>query len=106
MHAIWMWWQDPQKEVWHKKFGGTGTSQTCKGKEEFKVTTSGAGEVITWEVLKTGLHTIAYLEARYVYWYVGVVVTFTALTGATETVHTERLDKTTLKTLRRTLTTH
>ena len=30
------------------------------------------------------------------YWYVGVVVTFTTLTGGTETVLTERLDKTTL----------
>ena len=48
--------------TWHKKFGGTGTSQTYKGKEEFKVATAGAGEVITWEVLKTGLRTRACLE--------------------------------------------
>ena len=40
------------------------------------------------------------------YWYVGVVVTFTTLTGGTETVLTERLDKTTLNTLQRTLTAH
>ena len=52
------------------KFSGTGTSQ-------FKVTTTGAGEVSTWEVLKTGLRTIACLEAGFVYWYVGVVVIFT-----------------------------
>ena len=66
--------------TWHKKFGGTCTSQTCKGKEEFKVATAGAGVVITWEVLKTGLRTITCLEAGFVYWYVGVVVTFTTLT--------------------------
>ena len=29
----------------HKKFPGTGISQTCKGKEEFKVTIAEAGEV-------------------------------------------------------------
>ena len=46
--------------IWHKS-AGTGTSQTCKGKEEFKVTTGGPGEVLTWEVLKTGLRKIAYL---------------------------------------------
>ena len=40
------------------------------------------------------------------YWYVGVVVTFTTLTGAIETALTERLDKTTLNTLRRKLTAH
>ena len=91
---------------WDNKFGGTSTSQTCKGKEEFKVATTGAGVVITWEVLKTGLRTITCLEAGFVYWYVGVVVTFTTLTGGTETVLTERLDKTTLNTLRRTLTAH
>ena len=51
--------------TWHNKFGGTGTSQTCKGKTEFKVATAGAGVVITWEVLKTGLHTIACLEAGF-----------------------------------------
>ena len=38
------------------------------------------------------------------YWYVFVVVTCTTLTGGTETVLTERLDKATLNTLRRTLT--
>ena len=54
----------------HKKFPGTGISQTCKGKEEFKVTIVEAGEVLTWQVLKTGLHKIAYLEARLVQWYV------------------------------------
>ena len=90
--------------TWHDKFGGTGTSQTCKGKAEFKVATAGAGVVITWEVLKTGLHTIACLEAGFVYWYVGVVVTFTTLTGGTGTVLIGRHDKTTLNTLRRTLT--
>ena len=88
--------------TWHK-FGGTDTSQTCKGKEEFKVATAGAGEVITWEVLKTGLCTIACFEAGFVYWYVGVIVTFTILTGGTETVLIERLDKTTLNTLQWTL---
>ena len=36
--------------TWHNKFAGTGTSQTCKGKEEFKVTTARAGEVLIWEV--------------------------------------------------------
>ena len=56
--------------TWHNKFGGTGTSQTCKGKNKFKVVTTGAGVVITWEVLKTGLCTIACLEAGFVYWYV------------------------------------
>ena len=97
-----MWWWDLQKEVWvetlHEhdiKFSGTGTSQICKVKKEFKVTTAGAGEVLTWEVLETGLCTIACLEARFVHWYVGVVVTFTTLTG-TETILTEWLDKTTL----------
>ena len=38
--------------TWHNKFAGKGTSQTCKGKEEFKVTTAGTGEILTWEVLK------------------------------------------------------
>ena len=93
-------------QTWNNKFGGTGTSQICKGKEEFKVATAGAGVVITWEVLKTGLRTVACLEAGFVYWYVGVVVTFTTLTGGTETVLTKRLDKTTLNTLRLTLTVH
>ena len=37
------------------------------------------------------------------YCYVGVVVAFTTLTGRTETVLTERLDKITLSTLRQTL---
>ena len=92
--------------TWKNNFGGTSTSRTCKGKEEFKVATAGAGEVITWKVIKTGLHTIACIEAGFVYWYVGVVVTFTTLTGGTETVLTERLDKTTLNTLRQTLTAH
>ena len=82
--------------TWHNKFRGTSTSQTCKGKEEFKVTIAGAVEVPTWEVLKPGSRTIAYLEAGFVNWYVGVVVTFTTLTGGTETVLTERHDKTTL----------
>ena len=92
--------------IWHNKFGGTGTSQTCKGKEKFKVATAGAGEVITWEVLKTGLRTIACSEAGFVYWYVRLVVTFTTLTGGTETVLTERFYKTILDTLRWTLTVH
>ena len=47
---------------WDNKFGGTSTSQTCKGKEEFKVATTGAGVVITWEVLKTGLRAKACLD--------------------------------------------
>ena len=85
--------------TWHNKFAGTGKWQTCKGKEEIKVTTTGAGEVLTWEVLRASLCAIACLEARLVYWYVGVVVTFTTLTGGTETVLTERLEKTTLNTL-------
>ena len=84
-------------QTWHHKFAGTGTSKTCKGNEEFKVTTSGVGEVLTSEVLKTGWRTIACLEAGFLYWHVGVVVTFTTLTGGTEFVLTERLDKTTLK---------
>ena len=44
--------------TWRNKFGGTATSQTFKGKEEFKVPTAGAGVVMTWEVLKTGLRTM------------------------------------------------
>ena len=92
--------------TWHSKFGGTGTSQTCKGKEEFKVATAGAGEVITWEVLKIGLCTIACLEAEFAYCYVGAVVTFTTLKDGTKTVLTVRLDKTTLNTLQQTLAEH
>ena len=68
----------------HNKFAGTGTSQTCKGEEEFKVTNTGAGEVLTWEVLKTGLHRMVCLEAGFMYWYVGVVVTFTPSAGGTK----------------------
>ena len=37
--------------------------------------------MLTREVLKIGLHTLVCLEARFVYWYVGVVVTFTTSTG-------------------------
>ena len=70
------------------------------------MTTTGAWEVLTWEILKTGSRTIAYSEAWLVYWYVGVVVTFTTLTGGTETVLTERLDKTMLNTLRWRLSAH
>ena len=40
--------------TWHNKFRGTSTSHTCKGKEEFKVTIAGAGELLTWELLKLG----------------------------------------------------
>ena len=65
--------------IWYSKFGGTGTSQTCKGKKEFKAATAGAGEVIIWELLKTGLRTMACLEAGFVYWYVGVFIAFTTL---------------------------
>ena len=75
---------------WHNKFGATGTSQTCKDKEEFKVATAEAGEVIKWVVLETIFCTIAYLEARFMYWYVSVVVTFTKLTGGTETLLTKK----------------
>ena len=75
-------------QTWNNNFGGRSTSKTCKGKKELKVATAGAGEVITWEVLKKGLRTIACLEAEFVYCYVGVVVTFTALTGGTETLPT------------------
>ena len=39
------------------------------------------------------------LEARFVYWYVDVVIYFTTLTGETETVLTKRLDKAILNTL-------
>ena len=92
--------------TWHNKFGGTGISQTYKGKEEFKVATNGAEVVITWEVLKTDLCTKACLEAGFVYWYLDVVLTFTTLAGGTETVLIKRLDKTTLNTLRQTLTAH
>ena len=69
-----MWWQYPQKErgmgsgtlrAWHNKFGGTATSQTCKGKDEFKVATTGARVVIAWEVLTTDLRTIPCLEAGF-----------------------------------------
>ena len=80
--------------TWDNKFAGTGKSQTCKGKEEFKVTTAGAGKVLSWEVLKSCLRTTACLEAGFGYWYVGAVVTFTTLTGGTETVLAVRLDKT------------
>ena len=72
--------------AWHNKFGGTNASQTCKGKEEFKAATAGVGVATTWEVLKTGLRTIAFLEAGFVYWY----VTFKALTDGTETVLTKK----------------
>ena len=70
------------------------------------MTTTGAWEVLTREILKTGSRTIAYSEAWLVYWYVGVVVTFTTLTGGTETVLTERLDKTMLNILRWRLSAH
>ena len=83
-----MWSRDPQKEAWvgtlyEHDIISLETSQTCKRKEEIEVTTAGV-----------------------VYWYVDVVVTFATLTGGTETILTERLDKTTLNTLRRTLTAH
>ena len=42
---------------------------------------------------------IACLEAGFVYWYAGVVVSFTTLTCETETVQTERPEETTLNTL-------
>ena len=93
-------------QTWRNKFAGTGTWQICKGKEEFKVTTAGVGKVLTWEVLKSGLRTVACLEAGFVYCYVGVVVTFAILTGGTGTVLTERLVKTALNTLWLTLTAH
>ena len=79
--------------AWHDKFLGTSTSQAYKGKKEFKVATTGAEELLTWEVLRTDLCITAYLEARLVYCYVGVVVTFIAITGEKETVLTERLGK-------------
>ena len=69
--------------TWDNKFAGTGKSQTCKGKEEFKVTTARAGKVLSWEVLKSCLRITACLEAGFGYWYVGAVVTFTTLTGGT-----------------------
>ena len=50
-------------------------------------------------MLKTDLGTTACLEVGLVYWYMDVVITFTTLTGGTETVLTERLGKTTLNTL-------
>ena len=79
-------------QTWRNDLTRTGMSQTYKGKEEFKVTTARAGEVLTWEVLKPGFFTIACLKTGLVYWYVGVCATFTALTGGTETVLTERCD--------------
>ena len=85
--------------TWHNKFVGTITSQAYKGKKEFKVTTTGAGELLTWEVLRTDLCITAYLEARLVYCFVGVVVTFIAITGEKETVLTKRLGKKELWTL-------
>ena len=85
---------------WHYKFADIGTSQTCKCKQEFKVITAEAGEVLTSEVLNTDLHITACLEAGVVYWYVGAVVMFATLKGRTENVLTERLGKTTLTTLR------
>ena len=39
---------------------------------------------MTWEILKTDLHTMVCLEAGFVYWYVGVIVTFTPSTGGTK----------------------
>ena len=93
-------------QAWYNKFSGTDTSQTCKRKEEFKVTTAAAGEALTWEVLKTTLCTIKCLKVEFLYWYVDVVVTFTTLKGGTETALTERRDKSTLNTLQQTLTAH
>ena len=46
------------------------------------------------------------LEAGFMYWYVGVVVTFTPSTGGTKTVLTERIEKTTLISLQPALTAH
>ena len=80
-------------QTWHNKFPGT---DTCEVKEELKVATNGAEEVLTWELIKAGLRTIACLETGFMYWYVGVVITFTTLVGRTETVLTEKLDKTVL----------
>ena len=54
-------------QTWHNKFPGTGASETCTCKEEFKVTTALAVKVLTWEVLKTGSHTTACLEAGLVH---------------------------------------
>ena len=68
-----MWWWDLQAR--YNRFLGTGTSQTCERKEEFKGTTVETGEVLTWEVLKTTLRTIKCLKVEFLYWYVGVVVT-------------------------------
>ena len=93
-------------QTWHNKFSGTSISKKYKGKEKFKVTTTAAGALLTWEILKTGLCLIACLESGFLYWCIGVVVTFATFTSGTETVLTERLDKTTLNTLRRTLTAH
>ena len=51
--------------TWHNKFGGTCTSQTFKGKEEFKVTT-GAGEVIHSFFYKNNfIRTKALILAKY-----------------------------------------
>ena len=44
------------------------------------------------------------LEVELLYWYAGVVVTFTTLTGRTESELTGRLGKTTLNILGQTLT--
>ena len=57
---------DPLQTL-HNKFPSTGASQTCKCKEELKVTIAVAVKVLTWEVLKTGSHTTACLEAGLVY---------------------------------------
>ena len=57
-------------------------------------------------MLYTDLRITECLKTRSVYWYVGMTVPFTTLTGGTETVLTERFGKTTLITLRQTLTVH
>ena len=69
------------------------------------MTTTGS-EVLTWEVLKTCLRKKACLQAGSVYWYVGVFIAFTELTGGIETVLTERLAKISLNTFKQILTAH
>ena len=80
-----MWWRDPQKEVW--------------------VGMLYEHDIVSLEVQVHHKHVKIRRNLK-LYLYVGVVVTFTTLTGGTETLLTKRLDKTSLNTLRRILKAH
>ena len=58
--------------TWHNKFAGTGTSQTCKGKEEFEVT------LLTERLDETTLNTLRWtLTAHSLKWVTLQTVWFT-----------------------------